>query len=127
MKKIILSLVILGSVVSNFSFASDCNLALVLPKSMSSFESQIIDALSDKNYEVQLIQTEEKGSTENYVSWIGPYSAGDIQYKTWQRIHLMTTSGKKIADKFIEVGRLNHKEKSVMKYLKNELEECQGN
>jgi hypothetical protein len=127
MKKLILSLLILGSTFSSLSFASDCTLALVLPESMSSLEPQIIDALSDKNYEVQLIQAGEKSSTENYVSWIGPYSAGDIQYKTWQRIHLMTTSGKKVADKFIEMGRLNHKEKSVMKYLKNELESCQDN
>ena len=127
MKKIFLSLLILGSTLSSFSFASDCTLALVLPDSMTSFAPEILDALSNKNYEAQLIQEGEKSSIEKYVSWIGPYSAGDIQYKTWQRIHLMTTTGKKVADKFIEVGRLSHKEKSIMKYLKNELEECQDN
>jgi hypothetical protein len=125
MKKFFLSLIILGSMFSTLSFASDCTLALVLPEAMSSHESEILDILNDKNYDVQLIQAGRNDSKENYISWIGPYSAGDIQYKTWQRIHLISTSGKKVADKFIEVSRLSQKERSVLKYLKTELESCQ--
>ena len=125
MTKIIYSLIILGSMFSSLSFASDCTLALVLPEAMSSHESEILDILNDKNYDVQLIQAGRNDSKENYISWIGPYSAGDIQYKTWQRIHLISTSGKKVADKFIEVSRLSQKERSVLKYLKTELESCQ--
>ncbi len=111
-------------VVSNLSFARDCQIVLSLSGPMEVYQEDIVDILSRKDFEVRVLRSWQEGKNEKHLSSIGLTSAGSMQFKQWQRIQLITTKGIQIADHSIEVGLFSNKERAVLSFLRNEVSTC---
>jgi hypothetical protein len=124
MQKNVMMFSMMSLLLSNISYASQCQIALSLSGPIENYEREIVSILSDKNYTVKILRSWEDGRNVKHTSWIGMESAGDMQFKKCQRIQLITTDGQEIADESIQIGLLSNKERAVLKFLENDVTSC---
>lgn len=103
------------------SLAMDCTIDLSISGPMEAHQAKVIEILNEKDY---TIQNDPLPSSSPNLSWISLQSAGDMQFKKWQVIHLVTTSGMEIADAQIPITLFSNKENAVLRFLKTEVRPC---